>query len=270
MMKRILLSLFLILLFSSAAFAADDVEKSLKNEYMHHVLGLKSFFQKGDQEFDSTGKPLKDPEGGEWNARGGIWIEDIRLDQDKLRISGPQVASESLVPDKKKKKARASKPEVITIGRPMQVVIHLDHPVATFDEAKEVLDRVFFLDTQDENNWLPEYQRAGRSGPMDPSIGTLKEEKEKYKNARPPEPKYTPDPGYSMEARQKRFEGTVYLQVIVDKSGEVTWIQIKRALGMGLDEEAVDAVKQWKFNPAKRNGEPVPIRMTVEVDFHLG
>jgi TonB family protein len=44
---------------------------------------------------------------------------------------------------------------------------------------------------------------------------------------------------------------------------------VQRALGMGLDEKAVEAVRQWRFEPAKKDGHPVPVMINVEVNFRL-
>jgi TonB family protein len=46
-------------------------------------------------------------------------------------------------------------------------------------------------------------------------------------------------------------------------------VQIARPLGMGLDEKAIEAVKQWRFDPAKKDGVPVAVRIQIDVDFHL-
>jgi TonB family protein len=44
---------------------------------------------------------------------------------------------------------------------------------------------------------------------------------------------------------------------------------VQRSLGMGLDEKAIEAVRQWKFEPAKLNGQSVPVQINVEVNFRL-
>ncbi len=74
-------------------------------------------------------------------------------------------------------------------------------------------------------------------------------------------------PKYTDEAEGAGLEGTVVLEVVVRSDGRAYDFQVERGLGMGLDEEAVAAVKQWRFRPAMRDGEPVAIRGTVEVSF---
>jgi TonB family protein len=84
-----------------------------------------------------------------------------------------------------------------------------------------------------------------------------------------PIPIYSPEPAYSEEARKAKFGGIVTLWILVDAQGIVRDIKVAKALGMGLDEEAVKTVNTWKFKPALRQGSPVPVRVQVEVSFRL-
>ena len=83
-----------------------------------------------------------------------------------------------------------------------------------------------------------------------------------------PKALYAPDPEYSEEARKSKFQGTVVLW-LVDADGRPEQVRVQRALGMGLDEKAIEAVKLWKFEPAKKDGHPVPVMINVEVNFRL-
>jgi len=80
---------------------------------------------------------------------------------------------------------------------------------------------------------------------------------------------YCPDPEYSEEARKARHQGVVVLWAIVDESGKARNIRVQKSLGLGLDEAAMRAVQNWRFRPAERFGNPVPVYMTIEVNFHL-
>jgi len=75
---------------------------------------------------------------------------------------------------------------------------------------------------------------------------------------------------YTDEARSARFEGICVVQLIVDANGKPQNIKIVRSVGMGLDENAVEAVRQYRFTPAmKADGTPVPVLIHVEVNFKL-
>ena len=81
--------------------------------------------------------------------------------------------------------------------------------------------------------------------------------------------KFTPDPDFSEEARKAKFQGNCVLGLIVDANGRPTNIRVLNALGMGLDEKAIESVKNWKFEPGKKDGHDVAVEIAVEVDFHL-
>ena len=72
-----------------------------------------------------------------------------------------------------------------------------------------------------------------------------------------------------MEARKAGVEGMVIIGLVVDKVGEPTDVKIISPVGYGLDEKAIESVKTWKFEPARRGAEPVAVYATVEVAFHL-
>lgn len=84
-----------------------------------------------------------------------------------------------------------------------------------------------------------------------------------------PVPISTPDPDYSEEARKAKYQGTVTLYAIIGPDGKPRNLKVVRSLGMGLDEKALERVRTWLFQPGKKNGQPVAVAMSIEVDFHL-
>ena len=84
-----------------------------------------------------------------------------------------------------------------------------------------------------------------------------------------PEVIYNPEPSFSDEARKSKTQGIVTLIVVVDADGHTRDIHVQNSLGMGLDQKAIEAVSRWKFRPATLNGQPVPVRIAVEVNFRL-
>lgn len=79
----------------------------------------------------------------------------------------------------------------------------------------------------------------------------------------------TPDPEYTEEARLAKTQGTCVLWLIVDDKGQPRNIRVVRGLGFGLDAKAIQAVQQWHFQPALKDGKPVNVQISVEVGFHL-
>lgn len=76
-------------------------------------------------------------------------------------------------------------------------------------------------------------------------------------------------PRYPATAQAARIEGTVILDAVIDAAGRVTDVRVIRSLPL-LDQAAIDAVRQWRFTPTLLNGNPVPILLTVTVQFKLG
>jgi TonB family protein len=84
-----------------------------------------------------------------------------------------------------------------------------------------------------------------------------------------PRPIFDPDPEYSEEARKSKYQGTVLLWTVVGPDGLTRDIRIVRSLGMGLDEKAIAAVRTWRFAPAMKDGHPVAVQVSIEVNFRL-
>ena len=80
---------------------------------------------------------------------------------------------------------------------------------------------------------------------------------------------YQPEAEYSEEARKAKFNGEVKLSVIVGVDGLPRDIRVMRSVGLGLDEKAIEAVRKWRFEPARKEGQPVAVRVNVEVMFNL-
>ena len=77
------------------------------------------------------------------------------------------------------------------------------------------------------------------------------------------------EPQYSDEARANRISGIVIVEVRINKNGRVSDTMILKGLPYGLDQSALDAVKQWEFKPGTLNGEPVDVIFNLTVNFRL-
>jgi periplasmic protein TonB len=76
-------------------------------------------------------------------------------------------------------------------------------------------------------------------------------------------------PDYTDEARRRGLAGDVVLEIVVRSDGSVGDIKVLQGLGAGLDQRAADAVRQWRFSPARRFGTPVDVIVEVAVEFKL-
>jgi TonB family protein len=78
-------------------------------------------------------------------------------------------------------------------------------------------------------------------------------------------------PGYTQAAKDKKIKGSVWLSAVVGAEGDVTDVKVTRSLDAeyGLDEQAIKAVRQWKFKPGMKDGQPVAVQVTLEMTFTL-
>ena len=80
---------------------------------------------------------------------------------------------------------------------------------------------------------------------------------------------YKVEPEYSEPARKARVQGIVLLQAEIDTDGHCRNLRVARPLGLGLDEQAIEAAGKWRFRPAMADGKPVDYAVTIEVNFRL-
>ena len=84
-----------------------------------------------------------------------------------------------------------------------------------------------------------------------------------------PEVIHSVEPEFTEDARKANFQGSVSIKLIVDSQGNPQNVQLVHHLGMGLDEKAIEAVRQYKFKPAMYQGHPVSVQIVIEMNFHL-
>jgi protein TonB len=80
---------------------------------------------------------------------------------------------------------------------------------------------------------------------------------------------YQVEPEFSEEARKAKVAGNVLVNLWVDTNGNPSHVRVIRGVGMGLDEKAIEAVRQYKFRPAMENGKPVLVELNIEVNFQI-
>ena len=86
---------------------------------------------------------------------------------------------------------------------------------------------------------------------------------------RPPKLIHYVEPEFSPFANEAFVEGTVKISTVVTVEGLPTELHVIRGLNAEEDRTAIEALKQWRFQPGTKSGQPVKVKITVEVDFHL-
>ncbi len=88
-------------------------------------------------------------------------------------------------------------------------------------------------------------------------------------DVKPPKLIHYVEPEFSNSSKEAFVEGTVRISTIVTRDGVPTSLRVISGLNAGEDQTAIDAVKRWRFAPGTKDGQPVNVRVTVEVEFHL-
>jgi TonB family protein len=88
-------------------------------------------------------------------------------------------------------------------------------------------------------------------------------------NTTPPVVIYKVDPRYTKEAIEAKLQGVVTISVVITADGIPSDLTVVRGLGLGLNEKAVECVRQWRFKPGTRNSEPIAAKAMIEINFLL-
>jgi protein TonB len=78
-----------------------------------------------------------------------------------------------------------------------------------------------------------------------------------------------PEPEYSDHARRKKISGSVLVGMLVEPDGTVRDVKVTKSLEKSLDQQAIAAVRKWKFEPGTKDGQPVAVHVDAEVTFRI-
>jgi TonB family protein len=279
MRRNLFLSITVCVLLAGAAACGEDLQDHLDAAYKNKIYILRHPIARESQHYDSTGQLLNSASEGPWTLYGALEIKSASLSTSQLRLTANRLvytydeAKKDLLP-KRVKWDRAK----VTID------VALSHPLATLEEADGILHRIFVFSESELLETAPDYwlpflrKQAATTTPAPVTDGSKEANKdtaEVVERVHPPQvtapkPVHTPEPEYNEFAREFRMRGIVVVSIIVDKNGAVMRPQIVRPIGFGLDEQAITAVRGWKFKPSLRDGKPVAVEMAVEVSFNIG
>jgi TonB family protein len=159
-MTRSFLTILLCLLAAVSSACAQDAEKALK-EFEGKVLVLRHPLHGGSQRYDAEGKVLKGGNEEPWTSHGGVLIERIVLTPDKLRVDGKRMMfafsrKEFLLVELKKLKEHEDPP----FSPDINIEIVLDHSIDSEEQARNTLNKVFALNTEDLLASVPDFWRS--------------------------------------------------------------------------------------------------------------
>jgi TonB family protein len=253
-------------------FAVDPTSlvETLSQNYRGKSAVLRGFYCDSRLEYDVDGNHLQSPKSGAWTACGFIKFKEFKLKENKIEIRGQRTG---LTFDKGK--------FVSVDGKAVNIKLALK-PDATAASLHDVLNAVFYDKQTQLIDIVPDYWKCyvehpalidkfhKCEGPQTTQEGIEKKTGKIGGGVSAPRPIHNPDPGYTTLAREHGLGGAVLLAVDVNEGGGTENISILSPLGLGLDDMAVAAVKNWKFEPARRGGTPIVVHMTIELYFHPG
>lgn len=269
--ERLSRSVFLVVLIVSAApfsMWCQSVQDQLNSAFKGKVLLLRNFYSGDDLSYDQNGKPLGVVTQGPWTL-ANVEITKVAVAMQGIDIIGNRMGTWY----------RNGRPDFVRVGK---LKIHVTKPISAGDNdtsLRPIFSEIFMEAGEDLRPVVQDYWRnfldvndsKSRSAAWQ---ATLKKEGSPIKksDAQPgqvtaPRTLSSPDPHYTKEAATHHIEGTSRLGIVVDGTGKANNIAVLDPLGMGLDEQAVLAVKQWRFQPAMKNGESVPVQINVEINF---
>lgn len=229
------------------------------------------------------GEKLKyDERGGLLHAHPGIWtvdglvlVESWDLKDKELRIRAWRMAA---IYDPKSQKP---------VFRKYKDEVELRVPYVDDVQVESALRKIFILQPEKLSPNVPVAWRKVLEKEIEPGTTATKSTEPREdplkRKCQPPEngvykmcesitapiPQYRPEPEYNPFAKKYSVQGTVTLTGVVDEKGHMRDLQIDKALGAGLDEQALDAVSKWKFKPSRKDGTPVPVQIMIDIEFHL-
>ena len=276
----------------------SNVQQHLRDQYQGKTLLLRGFYSAGHLRYDASGMPLRGAVPGDWTADGFVLVNGFRFSHKHLIIQAQRVgvfreSKEFLLRPVETTQADQQK-------EPVRVDLELDlGPENSVEQFDAALSKIFLTPQDHIADLVPDYWKPcvpdgliGRadscrfsqdlltvpgvasaesnSNPVAADSRSAKGQSFHVGNGvSPPRVAFHREPEFSERARQVKYQGTVTLGLTVGSDGVPTNIRILSPLGAGLDDQAVRAVEKWKFDPAEKDGQPVPAQIAVEVDFHL-
>jgi TonB family protein len=239
------------------------IGSALNDAYKNREMMQRVFYSGSMVRYAADGSFAKGGKPGPWTLDSSILCRSIRMKAKELVIRGNRVY---FAYDENKKKLEPF------LGPNVSVDIAADPATVSIASLQESIAKVFVTGSEHREAFMPGYwQPYLRSAVAAPrrSSSQPRSTPKPTPNLVFPRPLYDPKPHYTPEARQAHIQGSDVLKVVIGADGKVSSDSIVKPLGMGLDDNAAETVRTWKFKPATRNGVPVDVKVTVVVTFRL-
>jgi TonB family protein len=272
---RLITTTLLLVLITTRAHGQTDAQKQFAKElertFKKNTVTLRVFDGRSELNFHRDGTPAAQPELGPWTLNSKLEVSRVKVKPDALILDAFRLWPQ--FDDKTGKIAhyiRSSQDVRLRI----QIAPNEEPP-----EIQSALSRVLVPANGSMKDLVPEEWQDYFSDVPTKGLDTqckgcsqMVGDQLTYRaggDVEPPKATYGPDPEFNEAARRSRWQGTLTLWVVVTAEGKPYHIRVLKPLGCGLDEEAIDAIRTWKFEPATKKGVPVASQINVEVGFKL-
>ena len=273
-----------------ALCAVTDAE--LQQKYGSQPLTFRQYAMGNHPHFDASGKPTSSSKTGTWTTDSQIRVQKISLEKGTLHIEGHRsfffydpwtnqmrdigelaVDDPAMVLFKGQPKGVRAWYEKTSA---LKVSIECGNSQPEMDDIAKCMNNVFLAPTEANetelaraNTRLAEQKNNPKKGPPSENSTGSSAPMRVGNSVSPPRALRSPDPNYSPIARSAGYQAKTVLLLTLDANGIPKDIKVTRPVGLGLDDEAIRAVENWKFAPAMKDGSSVPVMISVEVNFRL-
>jgi len=263
--------LLLVVCGLASGLRAQTTEAEIKARLVGKPLYLRGFWANDKLKFDSTGSLTSKSPIGPFTLCG-VEVSEVRVRPDELTIDARRIGLEfqNKIPVRVPLNTSTTKDQE-------DEKIHIQIAAPLTGDYTTTLNAIFVDGLPDvvpllSAYWQP-YMNASLSG-IPPPVHVVtfpywERPKAVIGGILPPKLSSQVEPVYTVEARRLKYTADITLFLTVGTDGSVKDISLMRAAGLGLDERALAAVSQYKFEPATENGTPVAVTVSIDVTFDI-
>ncbi|MFZ0689579.1 MAG: energy transducer TonB [Acidobacteriaceae bacterium] len=251
----------------------QPTEQELKNRLSAQFLVVRGMYNGSLLSFDAQGNLLGTSGTAPFGA-SALRVDRVRLQGDMLKIRamrcGLVFSGGTDSPEPGEVHAVPLKGQKVTI----MIARDAAHP----EGVDAALGNVFSIGIDEKlastlpgywQPWVHRYLHPDQPVTAVAAVAAMFQMLKEHPEIKPPRLIRAPDPAFSAAAKARKFQGMAVLGLMVDRNGDPQDIFIRQPLGMGLDEEAVRAVSQYKFKAAMKDGEPIEVGINIQVNFRI-